>query len=400
MSLSPSQSSVSAAPLDSGSEHVASATSTPPTNFSDNISVASDGIKVETTPAPEATAAATSTAPAQTTQTTPAAPESGRPRRARASLPVYNLAKLSGTSHGKRRVNGDEPTSARKRRNVSGETLVAEPQAPRPATSGADTAVRDGINALDLEWSIDKLDTPGKKKAASEIIPRATRSKASLLGEKSKAVMTKATVLGKRGRKAFEAGITKMSRELRRLQDTNEFTGIETKPVLHTIWAKGKQVTLEELEARAAAPPPAKKAKVGPNGDKMPVEESAKDKKKDSATEETIEVHTRKGRRTKRWLDRGLYAGQPTPTTLSDGLSTAAEKKRLAEIPEFPSNAPINKTFPLPMFNGLRTLMNGRDFKLPFDVFNPLPPGQPKPEHWTKISKSMLPSLPTAPAAR
>ncbi|KAH6688907.1 hypothetical protein F5X68DRAFT_204579 [Plectosphaerella plurivora] len=389
MSLSPSQSSISAAPLDSGSEHVASTTSTPPTNFSDNISVASDGIKVETTPAPEAAAAAAATSTTETiTAHTPPAPDSGRPRRARASLPVYNLAKLSGTSHGKRRANGEEPTS-RKKRNVSGETLVDDAQPPRPATAGADTAVRDGITALDLDWSIGKLSTPGKKnKAASEIIPRATRSTASIIAEKSKAVLTKASVLGKRGRKAFETGVTKMTREMRRLQDTNEFTGIETKPVLHTIWAKGKLVTLEELKARANQPPPPKRAKVGPNGDKMPVEESAKDKKKEPVTEETIEVHTRKGRRTKRWLDRGLYAGQPAPATLADGLSTAVEKKKLAEIPELATTAPVNKTFPLPMFNGLRTMMNGRDFKLPFDVFNPLPPGQPKPEHWTKISKN------------
>jgi hypothetical protein len=40
------------------------------------------------------------------------------------------------------------------------------------------------------------------------------------------------------------------------------------------------------------------------------------------------------------------------------------------------------------MFAGERLLKNGRDFKLPFDVFSPLPPGQPKPDEWKKVNRS------------
>jgi histone-lysine N-methyltransferase ASH1L len=40
------------------------------------------------------------------------------------------------------------------------------------------------------------------------------------------------------------------------------------------------------------------------------------------------------------------------------------------------------------MFKGARLLKNGRDYQLPFDIFSPLPPGQPKPDEWRKTNKS------------
>jgi hypothetical protein len=42
----------------------------------------------------------------------------------------------------------------------------------------------------------------------------------------------------------------------------------------------------------------------------------------------------------------------------------------------------------LPMFAGERLLKMGRDFELPFDIYSPLPPGQPKPNEWRKTNKS------------
>ena len=35
-------------------------------------------------------------------------------------------------------------------------------------------------------------------------------------------------------------------------------------------------------------------------------------------------------------------------------------------------------------------LKYGRDFKLPFDVFSPLPVGQPKPDEWRKVNKNVF----------
>jgi len=49
-----------------------------------------------------------------------------------------------------------------------------------------------------------------------------------------------------------------------------------------------------------------------------------------------------------------------------------------------------NKVLPLPMYAGERLLKTGRDFQLPFDVFSPLPAGQPKPDEWRKVNKNVF----------
>ncbi|EGY20705.1 uncharacterized protein VDAG_10334 [Verticillium dahliae VdLs.17] len=313
MSLSPSsQSSLGAVALDlESSSHVASLSSTPPTNFSDNISIASEGIKVETTPVPEIQATVivateplpeVSATPHNTSQidapsTAQEPPAAGRARRARVSNPVYNLSQLSGTAA---KGNG------RRKRASLGDALSTTPRS-------SDPLVRDGIDALNLQWSMQGLKTPGKSAQEKPSTPRTTRASARDAPAKVDVLTSKATSLGKRGRKAFEQGIGKVSRELLRLRDTNEFAKVETKPVYHTIWANGKLVTPEELEngpARKKA-----KTKVPSEVEKAKVDETKKDGEK---SEETLELHTRKGRRVKRWLAKGLYAGQDTPLDLNE----------------------------------------------------------------------------------
>lgn len=80
----------------------------------------------------------------------------------------------------------------------------------------------------------------------------------------------------------------------------------------------------------------------------------------------------------KLWLMQGLYVGQefdPRLGKVYGKRSSAYSQQR--------------KFLPLPMFAGARLLELGRDFKLPFDVFNALPRGQPKPGDWKKTHKSM-----------
>jgi histone-lysine N-methyltransferase ASH1L len=163
-----------------------------------------------------------------------------------------------------------------------------------------------------------------------------------------------------------------MSRELRRLQDTKEFSGIDDKPVLHTVWSNGKYIDPKAVKATPAH----SKAK-----QEVAVEE-------EEAQPEPV-ISLRK-HRFKKYVDKGLYAGQEAPIDISKGL-TPAEKKALAQLPELIPSGRVNKTMPLPMFTGLRTLIAGRDFKLPYNVCNPLPPGQPKPDEWKKMTKSMRP---------
>lgn len=87
----------------------------------------------------------------------------------------------------------------------------------------------------------------------------------------------------------------------------------------------------------------------------------------------------------KRWLTEGLYIGQePTDAPPSQNRNKASRPgRRKSTIIQ------QRRFLPLPMFAGARLLNNGRDFKLPFDIFSPVPPGQPKPDEWRKTNKSM-----------
>lgn len=385
-------------PTDASSNN-ASFTSTPPTTITDAASIASESSKHDITTALPALDDPSEPIERMIQVGTPQpdieTPQSSTPteshdeltpRRARATrsgtgTPVYNLAKLTGTHiHGKRRANGDNVREKR-RRTVAGDITVAGNQ------TTLDSFVQRGVDALDMNWSLSapsspqptKSDTKSKTmakkkdKAAPAGAPRiATRSSGAAAA--AAALLSAATSLGKRGRKAVDTAA--IPRELRRLQDTNEFSGIEAKPVLHTIWSNGKYIDPNDLDEQGE--PVRKKAKKSPPPQEEPEPEPSK--------EETPTVPFQQ-KRVKKWLGKGLYAGQETPLDWAAGLNIA-DRKKLAQLPELTPPEKPNKTLPLPIFNGLRLLLNGRDFKLPFDVCNPLPPGQPKPDEWRKMTKS------------
>lgn len=390
----------SGVPTDASSNN-ASFTSTPPTTITDAASIASESSKHDITatlptldepiePIERMIQVGTPQPDTQTPQPpTPAEKkEEVTPRRARAArsgtgTPVYNLAKLAGTHiHGKRRAKGDD-VRERRRRTIPGDGPAAG------NNSSLDSFVQRGVDALDLDWSLsapntsqspqsDKKSKPStknkKEKSAPAIAPRIT-TRSSGAATAAAALLTAATSLGKRARKMTENAATNIPRELRRLRDTNEFAGIEAKPVLHTIWSNGKYIDPNDLDEQGE--PVRKKAKKS-TPPKEPEPEPSK--------EPTPTVPTQQ-RRVKKWLGKGLYAGQDTPSEWTAGLNTA-DKKKLAQLSDLTPPGKPNKTLPFPIFNGLRLLINGRDFKLPFDVCNPLPPGQPKPDEWRKMTKS------------
>ncbi|KZF20518.1 SET domain-containing protein [Xylona heveae TC161] len=88
--------------------------------------------------------------------------------------------------------------------------------------------------------------------------------------------------------------------------------------------------------------------------------------------------------RVKRWLACGLYVGQDSNTS---PRAASARRRSKYSLPSAPNQ---RKFLPLPMFTGKRVVENGRDFRLPFDVFSPLPPGQPKPEEWRRTRKNVF----------
>ncbi|KAI0021432.1 hypothetical protein F4780DRAFT_778704 [Xylariomycetidae sp. FL0641] len=393
-----------------------------------------------------ATPQSTHFTPVNTNQSAAHPPASERSRRRRVTAPIYNLAKLAGTAvHGKRRAKGDI-VSNRKRKprhpvvapqpaeeqiataegaeqtgKVEESQSVDEPQkagnsgkleneSAQPAETTEIPENRKPAESAATVENVAKLEKrPSKtfvgrrsstrepkspkspksktvKKAKRDPSPRRYSTRAS--GVEVESLANKLSTLGKRGRKTFEKGITKMTREMRRLQDTNEYTGIDTRPVVYTTWANGKYVDPnaesededeeeeeEEEEVQEEEEPPRKKAKHS---------ESSKVVDFEVPDDEQPVVQKR---RVKKWLDRGLYAGQEAPLDIYKGL-TPNEKKSLAQLPELLPSAKVNKTMPQPMFSGLRTLIQGRDFKLPFDVCNPLPPGQPKPDEWRKMTKN------------
>ena len=380
LSALPSESSFSGPPTDSSS-NVASLSSTPPTTVADSISLASDTPKPDIAPAivVEETIEASVTVALDDPEPEPEprqTPSPGRARRARTSAahPVYNISRLSGTDgHGKRRAKGDEVRDKRGR-TISGDTLVSNGDAPNSST---DRLLRDGIEALDLQWSIRGPNTPrGARALAKKARDSPRRISTRSAGAAAESLATKVSSLGKRGRKIFEKA-NRMSRELKRLQDTNEFAHIDTKPIRHTVWSNGKYVDPDEIVEDEA--PARKKSKV----QKEDTEEPEPEKKEEV-------VKGPKQRRVKKYLEKGLYAGQEAPLDITKGLSIA-EKKKLAELPELLPSGKLNKTLPMPIYNGFRLLLNGRDFKLPFDICNPLPPGQPKPDEWRKMTRSMQP---------
>jgi histone-lysine N-methyltransferase ASH1L len=89
----------------------------------------------------------------------------------------------------------------------------------------------------------------------------------------------------------------------------------------------------------------------------------------------------------KRWLSHGLYTGQEP--------SDSPPKQRRSKTSAKTSNVPAQRRLlPMPMFTGARIVNIGRDYVVPFDIFSPLPQGQPKPDEWRKTNKSeFLPCL-------
>jgi [histone H3]-lysine4 N-trimethyltransferase ASH1L len=338
--------------------------STPPTSIGDSVSVSSSSLKLENA------------------DSTPADQLNGRSCRPRTSVGTYNVKVLSGTAiHAPKKYCKNKDEIEARRRTISGDTLVGALASPNSSTESvekdANRLVRDGIEALDLQWSVKELpksrsqiglgDSPRKTAKQLDLARRkSTRSS----GEQLENLTRKLSVLGKRGRKTFEDSLAKAKRELRNLADTNEFAKIDTKPVVHEVWSNGKLVTEE---------PPQKKKK---KAESVPTE--ATKTKLQPEEEKPIEKKKVTGKREKIWLNKGLYAGQEARNFDWFQDSLGKDKENMDAIAPYKPNS----FMPLPMWHGQRLLHVGRHFKLPFDVCSPLPPGQPKPDEWRKTSSS------------
>jgi len=352
----------------------ASESFTPPTSLGDSASVSSTSLKQDAG------------------ASTPTAESSRRSVRTRDNISTYNVKILAGTSiHAPKRYQkksaGDDET---RRRTISGDTLVDSLASGNASTTtvekDAKQLVSAGIDALDLEWSVkalpksksqiglNSLRSPKKSAKQANIERRkSTRFSAS---EKIENIANK-LVLGKNlGKRKFDDGLSRAKRELLKLADTPEFAKIETKPVLLEVWSNGKLVVNEPPRKKRKAEEAAAKAK-------EQEKEKAKENKK-GPKDEAPKWTGVNGKRRKIWLNKGLYAGQDSPALDWFSGLKGKERKELDSIAPYKPEGML----PLPMWHGQRLLHVGRNFKLPFDVCSPLPPGQPKPDEWKKTSTS------------
>ncbi|KAK2629611.1 hypothetical protein QTJ16_000431 [Diplocarpon rosae] len=342
-----------------------SSSSTPPTSIGDSASVSSASLKLD------------SFIPAIDTES------NGRSRRQRTTVTTYNVKVLTGTAiHAPKKFSKDPKVieELARRRTISGDTLIRETASASASTvtinKGGSRMVSDGIQALDLQWSA-KAPPKSKSQMSLSSSPKKSLKQLDLERRKStrsaggviESLTKKLTgVLGKRSRQAIDvAGLAKAKRELRNLADTNEFAKIDTAPVIHEVWSNGKLVKPES---------PRKKKKV---------EEAAAAKPKEEFAQVT-EKPKPSGRKQKLYLTKGLYAGQEPDIKNFDWFKDSSFKLQedMEEVAPFRPNS----FMPLPMWHGQRLLQVGRDFKLPFDVCAPLPPGQPKPDEWRKTSSN------------
>ncbi|CAG8958868.1 hypothetical protein HYFRA_00011821 [Hymenoscyphus fraxineus] len=367
---SPSNSIISTITVDVASDPQSSSSSTPPTSIGDEASISSTSLKLETI----VTAVAP---PPEAAPTEVVAESSGRSRRARASVGTYNVKVLSGTAiHAPRKYlknpDGTPVAPKPRRRTISGDTLVE-----------ADQLIQAADEAFNPDWSVKKLPRSKSQIGLAEDakktpVKKVVNRRKSMLSTSDK-VVKKFSVLGKRSRQTLDEGLSnlaakvdlpKVPRELKRLQDTDEFAKRETIKVIHEIWSNGKLVVEER---------PSKKKKVA----EAPAVKQPVPKVEEPVPPEPKIV----GKREKVWLTKGLYAGQLAPAKVPPKVYKSPYSSN--NDGSLPEEKP-RKILPMPLFHGQRLMEIGRDFKLPFDVCSPLPPGQPKPDQWSKTHSNQF----------
>ncbi|OJD28584.1 hypothetical protein ACJ73_00025 [Blastomyces percursus] len=208
-----------------------------------------------------------------------------------------------------------------------------------------------------------------KKKDGGEDRTRRRSSRLVMLEKTSEMVGRASTVLGKRSREALLKGKD-------RFKDINRRASLRPRNAVCETSAPSTGPT------STADGPVLKKRRVS-EGDA-----AALKKLSDSATVGDNAMQPSKPKavpyKRKKWLSHGLYAGQDRyfDPRLTEEKNRIKFAKKNAEDRK--------KVFPLPMFAGERLIKDGRDFKLPFDIFSPLPPGQPKPDEWRKTNKNVF----------
>ncbi|KAL2398736.1 Histone-lysine N-methyltransferase ash1 [Exophiala dermatitidis] len=277
-----------------------------------------------------------------------------------------------------------------KTRTVSGETLVNMDN-----NASQSTLVKESIAALDLTWNMSEVYLKESKAGMLDIkgqhVFGDSQDDEDMLDddaeEKSrednaaakKAKMAENNRQWEERRKAAEKQASRRSSRIPGLDKAGEIMSTIASSVLGK--RKNGATETSKRSRKSTGGIPSSSSLEEPQPKKRRVSESVIP----AQQQEPVYQKTPQ-RREKKWLSSGLYAGQPR---MFDGRLTESKNKRRSS-----SGAvqPVreNKVLPLPMYAGERLLKQGRDFKLPFDVFSPLPAGQPKPDEWRKVNKNVF----------
>ena len=274
-----------------------------------------------------------------------------------------------------------------KERTVSGETLVNLENASQS------TLLKESLSALDLPWNMSQIFTKEGRKDLSGLVndtvdalptedaeevedPEEERLREERAAAK-KAKMAANEKMWEQRRKTADKHATRRSSRAPLLDRASEVVSSIANSVL------GKRKDRPAEESGGSRP-----KSIG--GTHATPEEPSTKKRRVTQGDATISDEPAQARRStrhqdKKYLTSGLYAGQPRTF---DGRLTETKNKRKSEA--ITETFKDNKILPLPMFAGERVLKQGRDFKLPFDVFSPLPAGQPKPDEWKKVNKNVF----------
>ncbi|GLA12489.1 hypothetical protein AnigIFM62618_008434 [Aspergillus niger] len=276
----------------------------------------------------------------------------------RHSIAVMETALWSETTLPQNKEDGDDHPMAP-------DTPVSKSsQEPQPGDLGV--SLQQRTLRKRVEKVLTQEDNKDQEKASAPAKPERRNSvrrstRLSILDKASGLVGRATSVLGKRSRDKVEKS-----------------SGPDRRASLRP---RNVAAPKEEPPAPTPSAPAPKKRRVSESDLPSKVESTEEPPQEQSAPAEPVPRLKRK-----LWLAHGLYTGQEH--TDSPPVQSRNRSRRKSH-PQSQTQSQ-RKLLPLPMFAGDRLLKNGRDFQLPFDVFSPLPPGQPKPDEWRKTNKNVF----------
>lgn len=262
----------------------------------------------------------------------------------------YNENVLSAKQSRLARKQGVEKET----RTVSGGALVDGDE----TTSGG-RLLQQGVRLLDEDWSIGAMPGDNLRLSTEDVegVKKRRSTRLDILDHASSMIEKTTGVLGKRARETVKAG----------MERNQAVKGDNTTPSMR----------LRGLETPSFEGPSRKRARFS---------EAESSNKRSAETGEARHGVTKKP--IKPWVAQGLYVGQQR----SDDARLTGTRNKGRKTFNKDTEAGERAIMPMPMWIGDKIVELGRDFKLPFDIFSPLPPGQPKPDEWKKTQKSTPPS--------